>query len=117
MKYQRTPFLTPAERRAIEDQCERTPDGCLLYRPDSAHPHGVMIRRRMYQILRVWWAETYGFTNDALEALDRHEVIHIAECPHTGNYGGESKFLCIEPTHLVLGTVIERRRHTRERAS
>jgi len=60
------------------------------------------------------WSEENVTSLDLQSRLGLSEVIHIAKCPHVG---GEhhSEPLCVEPTHLMLGTIHERMREGRIR--
>lgn len=107
--HKRIPFLSARELQAIFDSARRTGDGCLIYRgPSPQAPHSVLIRGQLYVVTRVVWAETYGWSGAALERLARLEVIHVAECPHAGRTHRAPCDICIEPTHLTLGTITER---------
>lgn len=116
IRFKSIPYLTRAERQAILDECVRTDEGCLLYRPnDVPGERTVTVRGERHKVARVMWAETYAHGVAATEALDTHEVIHIAECPHTGDDTGHSKDYCVEPTHLKLGDRVEQAAASKER--
>lgn len=112
MTYKTLPFLTKQERDLIRDSCTRTEDGCLIFQAaEGLACHLIRIRGQLYSVARIVWAETFGITCDAMLRLNTHDVIHIAECPNVG-YG---KPLCVEPTHLALGTITQRVKHANER--
>lgn len=110
----RIPFLTRRELAAIIEQAERHPDGCLLLTPHSpsVNPNSVMIRGAHYKATRVVWAETHG----EKDRFNEREVVHIAECRHTGGHDGRHLPVCINPEHLMLGErIVERVRQAVKR--
>jgi len=116
MTYKRLPFLTRAERAAILECCQRTPEGCLIFTPPhGGRPNLFVIRGQSYQVTRLVWSEKHCHSHAAELALHTHEVIHIAECPHTGGRHVGLIPLCIEPTHLRLGTILCRVRESQIR--
>jgi hypothetical protein len=92
------PFVDDEFLDAIHARAERTPDGCLVLHPrhERHRPNRVNFERQYFQLTRLIYAE-----NEGEVGLDSHEVVHIAECPHTE---GPGKPLCIEPSHLALVT-------------
>lgn len=104
----RLPFLTRAEWRALQARTMRTPGGCLLFDPENpCKPNLVQIRGTCYCVTRLVWSETFVFDVASEQALETHEVLHIPTCAHPNTRGVDR--ICIEPTHLVLGTPSDRK--------
>ena len=100
--------------KALLDCCTRTPDGCLIFNGPAITQFS--IRRTLYPAARIMWAETYGFSSASLKELESKMVIHIGECPNTGEErGGVRLPLCIEPTHLRLGDQHDAQRNAKDR--
>jgi hypothetical protein len=106
------PFLTRKELRELLAQAEPTADGCLLLIPTSPlhSANNIILRGRTFKATRCVWAELRG---DA--GLNEHEVIHIAECPHTGGTTGRYTPICINVEHLTLDLTRCKSLNSRER--
>jgi hypothetical protein len=92
------------EERLIASMVERNADGCLIVQTESPkhNPQVLIISGQRWAIGRV----AYALANCDTGQMDSCEVIHIAECPNTGGEKPDGTYypLCIEPSHLCLGS-------------
>lgn len=111
------PYLSRKEKQVILDCCTRSADGCLLYvAPEGMAYNLTRVRGELYSVTRLLWAEEYAWKPAAADALEVSEVIHIAECPNTGDHrNGQVVPLCVEPSHLILGNRAEAIKQSKQR--
>lgn len=102
------PEVTSAELTAIFRSARRTASGCLLWPPThSARPSLLTLDGQTVVVPRLIYAEHLAAQGESLELLETHEVIHTPDCSCPGDHS-EGSQVCIEPSHLMLGTPSQR---------
>lgn len=102
MIFKRVPFIGRAAYRELLEKAIRDDSGCLLY-PCQAVTLSYKGKKRRVPAARLVWAETFGD-----RGLEDHEVTHVSACLHPSNAKDAMAPVCIEPTHLHLGTASDR---------